>query len=119
MNWLKRVAQSYSVEEIIMGVQGPSPRFDISWAAQYLVGTYGATTEFANVCETIEAATKMAANDNAVFSQMRRLSVEAGCPNFDPELSGQPDELAQPEVGAIPELGAQEKPMNMPSVEIA
>ena len=121
MSWLKRIAQLYSVEEIIQGVLTRDPKtrntFDINWAAQYLGETHGM-----DCCPALEYA---AGADSTALPKMRALAQGAGCPTFDPALPGQPEETVQPGLGVAPEsviapeLGAQEKPMNMPSVEIA
>jgi hypothetical protein len=107
MNWLKKIAQAYSVEQIIQGVL--SNNFDINWAAQYLGETHGEAA-----CEALEYA---AGTDATAVPKMRVLSQGAGCSRFEPQLPQAPDEFAQPP-GIAPELGAQEKPMDIPSTEI-
>lgn len=109
MNWLNRVAQTYSIEDVIQGVLNNT--FDINWASEFLARSYGA-----DACDALEYA---AGVDATALPKMRVLAQGAGCADFEPNLPGQPVEIAQPEFGAVPELGIQEKPMNMPSVEIA
>lgn len=108
MNWLERISQVYSVEDVIQGVLSNS--FDINWAAKFLGETHGM-----DACPAIEYA---AGIDSTALPKMRVLAQGAGCPNFDPALPGQPNEIAQPGLAGAPDIGAQEKPMDMPSVEI-
>jgi len=120
MNWLQRLSQTYSPTDIIQGVlngvfdgSGPSPNLpEGGWAYQQFqqMGPVA--------CEEINTA---ASEHTAAYKEMRLLAEASGCP-WNPEpIQPQPENAGvsvDPMAMPMP-MGQQEKPMDMPSAEVA
>ena len=85
MNWLKRISQVYSIEDVIQGVL--TNNYDINWAGEYLKGIGP------EVCDALEYD---AGIDATAVAKMRMLANAVGCREFEPILPEQPNQFNQP-----------------------
>ena len=112
MNWLKKLSQVNSPDEIIqqvlqnkLGIEENGP----AWQAMQMIGSAA--------CDAINNAAGrlgLSGIDPSAHAKMRVLARAAGC-NFEPQI---PKEQQQPQAMPLPQLGEQEKPTNIPSSEI-
>lgn len=122
MNWLKKVAQMPDPADIIMGVI--ENRYDGSAPSLTQPAGGGAYKEFMKfrelgpppeVCQMIN---ELAGLNPAARPKMQILAKAAGC-QWVPENPPNADQPQPTEMNAVmPMMGQQERPMDVPSMEI-
>lgn len=117
MNWLKKISQSYSPEQIIEGVlnntmdgSGPSPTLPEGGFAYQQMRLIGA-----QACDAINYAAGVNA---AATKKMKILSEAAGCQWNPAPVQPAAPVPGDPQQMQMPQLGQQDKPMENPEIEV-
>lgn len=109
MNWLQKTCQNWSVTEVLnkaltnqLALNGPNGALAI------IMNTAGA-----EACDEVSAFGAVSSEANAIASTIMRA---LGCNGYPEAPGAQPQQqmFNQP----FPEMGEQDKPMDMPSAEI-